>query len=400
MSRLCQLTILACSLGAGAAHRLRAEAVPAPKTIEVIAEQPSSVKKERTFSFPTNITVNLPAALNFANATASQYPAGGWGAQPGQLTFQQWYNSHGTGRGIWKWSNAVDAYQRHFFPYANQAVTLAEVGVQSGGSMLMWAAVMGAYSHIYGLDINPKTQAFADAQHTIVIGDQADPTMWANFFNNVVAQRGQLNMLVDDGGHEPHQMRITLVEVFNRIAPGGIVAIEDIHGLHYIDSFFVPAAMYLGHMASVGQLDSVHVYPFLLIAQKTGALPSGVQSKLQYGGSSAIVDSFQALWQAIPYHPGGHVILQNPGWGNFLTTAGITNFFKVFGALHASTWHDIPAGCEHTSQSVCTVLVTNEPMQSMIVGIHIYPTQLIVEVAGAPVTIQAVRHGTEWIEYA
>ena len=125
-----------------------------------------------------------------------------------------------------------------------------------------------------------------------------------------------------------------------------------------------------------------------------------MQSQLQYGGSSAIVDSFQALWQAIPYHPGGHVILQNSGWGSFLTTDGITNFFKVFGALHASTWHDIPAGCEHTSQAVCTVLVTNEPMQAMILGIHIYPTQLIVEVAGAPVAIQAVRHGTEWIEYA
>jgi len=38
-------------------------------------------------------------------------------------------------------------------------------------------------------------------------------------------------------------------------------------------------------------------------------------------------------------------------------------------------------------------------MQAMIVGIHIYPTRLVVEVAGGPTNLQAVRHGDQWISY-
>merc|ERR1719281_510784 len=81
-----------------------------------------------------------------------------------------------------------------------QPLAVAEVGVQSGGSILMWQAVLGAQIKFYGLDINPGCNKFKDAATSITIGDQADPKMWNSFFSTVT---NTLDILVDDAGHTP-----------------------------------------------------------------------------------------------------------------------------------------------------------------------------------------------------
>merc|ERR1719247_3827036 len=115
----------------------------------------------------------LPGFYNRSSSTQEQ-----------PTTFPGFYNSHTTGRGIWKWSNSLDAYQRHFAPMAGQAeLALGEVGVQSGGSILMWKAVLGAQLKFYGFDINKNCMQFADATTVITIGDQGDVKMWNSFFS-------------------------------------------------------------------------------------------------------------------------------------------------------------------------------------------------------------------------
>jgi len=315
---------------------------------------------------------------------------------PGGTTFRQFYDSYTLPRGIWKWSNALDAYQRHFAGLAGGPVALAEVGVQSGGSLLMWKSLLGPQCHVYGIDINPATTQFQDATTTITIGDQADVKMWQNFFSMTVKKN--IDILVDDGGHEPHQMLVTLLQAFEHTNPNGVVAIEDIHGEHYVDSFFVPVANYLAGQAVWNTVDSVHVYPFLLVVQRaSNGMPQ--KNAVQFSGSSATVSEFAALWAEIPKHPGGHVILENAGWGPFFTAQGLSNFFKVFAPLHGSSWYDTPTGCATTSASVCTNTVRPNHMQALVTGIHVYPTRLVVEVAAGPVSIQAVRRGSEWLPY-
>jgi len=312
-------------------------------------------------------------------------------------TFMWFYNGHTHGRGIWKWNNALQAYQRHFSFYANRHVAIAEVGVQSGGSVNMWQTVLGPKCHVYGIDINPNTQQFANSKTTITLGDQADVKMWNNFFANTV--KTPLDILVDDGGHEPQQMLITLQESFPRMNPGGSVVIEDIHGTHYTDSFFTPAATFLAQQYTVGNLDSVHVYPFLLIAKRAGQ-PNGVQrSSLSFTGAPEYVSTFAAMWKAIPNHKGGHLILRNPKWGTFLTAQGMTNFFTHFQNLHIGNWYSFPKGCASTKAATCTNMVKNSGMQALITGIHIYANQLVVEVTPSPAVIQATRKGDQWIDY-
>merc|ERR1719265_2785734 len=91
----------------------------------------------------------------------------------------------------------------------------------------MWKAVFGESCHVYGLDINPKCKAFQDKVTTIT-------------------------------------------PVFPKLNPGGYIAIEDIHGAHYLQTFFQPTAQFLAVQAQSGQLASIHVYPFVLMAKKAG----------------------------------------------------------------------------------------------------------------------------------
>jgi len=260
----------------------------------------------------------------------------------------------------------------------------------------MWQAGLGPQCHVYGLDINPATNSFANAQTTITIGDQGDPKMWNTFFT---ATTPSLDILIDDGGHEPHQMLTTLAEVFYRLSPGGFVAIEDIHGQGYIQSFFTPAANYLAHQATQGDLDSVHVYPYLLMAQRSGSTPPLPHSELSFTGTTVTVDSFDALWAAVPQHPGGHIVLSNAGWGSFFTPAGLTNFFTQFQDLHAYSFYDTPQGCALTPAAICKNTVNLSPTQAQITGIHIYPTRLVAEVPAAPVEISADRRGDVFLGY-
>lgn len=314
------------------------------------------------------------------------------------LSFRGWYDGHATGRGIWKWENALDAYQRHFGMLAGHSLAIAEVGVQSGGSLLMWQGVLGPYVWLYGLDINPKCKAFEGHQVSVTLGDQADPTMWANFFQNIVSV---LDILVDDGGHQADQMFQTLISPWPHLQPGGQIAIEDIHGEHYLDSFFKPVAWHIGTQWS-GMVDSVHVYPFLLIVKKVGQRDGLPANQLDFSHLNAVqVVDLPTLGAAIQHNPGSQIVLQNPDWGPFLTSNGLTNFFTYFNGLHGGAFADSPPGCRTTSAAVCTNAISPlTTTQQLVTGVHVYSDRLIVETAAAQPVIHAVRKGTEWNDYA
>lgn len=386
-------------LGSSSALRLHGNSDPLlePTTKEIADATVESKRADafaahafaaRSSTASPNATVSFVKAPNAAFLKAPEDSSG-------KLTFEGFYNNHKTGHGIWKWSNALDAYERHFGGLAGTDVKMAEVGVQSGGSLEMWQSVLGEKCHIYGLDINKACMKFSNEQTTITIGDQGDPKMWQEFFNKTAPQ---LDILVDDGGHEPHQMRVTLVEVFNRIEPGGFVAIEDIHGRSYVDSFFLPTAQYLAHQATEGNLHSVHVYPYLMIAHKAGKsrLP---HMELVHAEDRTKVSDFAGIWKAVEQKPGITIELQNADWGPFFTQAGIGNFFAHFAGLHDYDYYATPAGCEHTPAAYCRNTIKASSMQALVSGIHIYPNSLIVDSPQVPPVINALRMGTEWQSY-
>jgi len=325
---------------------------------------------------------------------ATDRKVGGNGSTLGgnRVTFREWYDNHNEGRGIWKWANALDAYQRHFQAMVGTPLTMAEVGVQSGGSILMWKAVLGSQLKFFGLDINPGCNKFKDESTSITIGDQADPKMWQNFYANVV---NTLDILVDDGGHTPEQMMVTLQETFPHLKAGGFIAIEDIHGRQYTQTFFHPAAQSISAWHSANQVSSVHVYPFLLMVHKAG----GSHPVLDLPKVSKTVDGFPAFYAILDTMAGHYVAIENPSWGSFLSGTTLSNIFTEIAPMHDYALTDNPPGCATTAAAVCTNTITNSNYQAKVVGVHIFANRMVMEVAAKPVVINAVRKGTEWLPY-
>merc|ERR1719281_614464 len=228
-----------------------------------------------------------------------------------------------------------------------QPLAVAEVGVQSGGSILMWQAVLGAQIKFFGLDINPGCLKFKDASTSITIGDQADPNMWKSFYASTTKT---LDILVDDGGHTPEQMLVTLRETWPHLNAGGYVAIEDIHGRNYIPSFFHPAAQDIASWHAAGQVSSVHVYPFLMIARKAGSK----KPPLQFPAVSKTVADFAAFYAVLDSSPGQSVAIANPAWGSFLFASTLSNIFIELAPMHDYALIDNPPGCATTTAAVCT----------------------------------------------
>ena len=108
---------------------------------------------------------------------------------------------------VQKWEEYLDAYHRHFAKFRGTAANVLEIGVQSGGSLLMWREYFGPKAHIYGVDIDPRALHFhAPEQHVhVLIGDQGDEAFLASLCDTI----GRVDVVLDDGSHyNEHQVQL------------------------------------------------------------------------------------------------------------------------------------------------------------------------------------------------
>merc|ERR1719220_1148550 len=107
---------------------------------------------------------------------------------------------------------------------------------------------------------------------TMVFGDQASVPMWASFFNSTTG--GSVDLAVVSGGHQTQEMLVTLMQTFNHLTPGGMIAFEDLHNSPksaiWLDPFFKDAVGFISRQSALGQVASLHFYPFLMLLQRAG----------------------------------------------------------------------------------------------------------------------------------
>jgi 23S rRNA U2552 (ribose-2'-O)-methylase RlmE/FtsJ len=141
---------------------------------------------------------------------------------------EEFFDSLNEGPGIWKWRHYFEIYHRHFSKFVGKDVHVLEIGVYSGGSLGMWKNYFGPKSTIYGVDIQPNCKTYENENEKvrIFIGDQADPHFWEAFRREVP----QLDIVIDDGGHEPHQQIATMEALLPHLRPGGVFLCEDLSG--------------------------------------------------------------------------------------------------------------------------------------------------------------------------
>ena len=196
---------------------------------------------------------------------------------------QEYFDGHREGRGIWKWKHYFDIYHRHFSKFIGREVHLMEIGIYSGGSLDMWKAYFGPKCHVYGLDIEPACKSYEGERVKVFIGDQADREFW----KDVRKQVPVLDIVIDDGGHLPHQQRVTLEETLPHLSMGGVYFCEDIHGASNDFAAYVyglaselnamdmqpntetPLKQVTVHSSKFQSvIPSIHLYPYVTVIEK------------------------------------------------------------------------------------------------------------------------------------
>jgi len=124
-----------------------------------------------------------------------------------------------------KFSHYFEIYDELFSKYRNQQVTLIDVGVMHGGSLLMWKKWLGDKARIIGIDLNPAALEMEKYGFEIYIGDQGDKKFW----DLTLPKIGQFDILIDDGGHKSIQQIQTLISAVDFLQKDAIILIEDTH---------------------------------------------------------------------------------------------------------------------------------------------------------------------------
>lgn len=124
-----------------------------------------------------------------------------------------------------KWRSYFPVYQELLQPFVGKPVTIVEIGILNGGSLFMWREFLGPQARIIGIDNNPNAKRMEQHGFEIFVGDQADEVFWAEFF----AEVGNIDVLIDDGGHTNKQQITTVESALGHINDGGVILIEDTH---------------------------------------------------------------------------------------------------------------------------------------------------------------------------
>lgn len=144
-------------------------------------------------------------------------------------SLQEIFDKH-TGRRIDKWIHYFEVYERHFERYRGKEFTFLEIGISQGGSLQMWRKYFGPKARIIGVDIDERCLVLEEEGFEVFIGSQQDPNFWAKTLSEI----GEIDILLDDGGHKMLQQIVTFKEVYPKIALRGVYLCEDVHTSYWI----------------------------------------------------------------------------------------------------------------------------------------------------------------------
>lgn len=134
------------------------------------------------------------------------------------------YEQGGIGPSV-KWNHYFEIYERYLEKFRGKPARYLEIGVFGGGSLDLMRKYLGEQAAIFGIDIDPQCARYEAHGHRIFIGDQANQ----GFLKQCVKEAGELDIVVDDGGHTPTQQIISFIELFPALRNGGVYIVEDLH---------------------------------------------------------------------------------------------------------------------------------------------------------------------------
>lgn len=138
----------------------------------------------------------------------------------------------------WPWmqyhSYIENFYEKSFEKYQNKDdIKLCEIGIDVGGSIALWSEYFKSGS-ITGIDIKTdrlndqyKSENFHNVEYLI---DNA-------YDENFIDSLSSFDIIIDDGPHTFSTMLIFIEKYIHKLNPGGLMVIEDIPSIEWIDYF-------------------------------------------------------------------------------------------------------------------------------------------------------------------
>tara|TARA_Y100000768_G_scaffold90975_1_gene65556 strand:- start:5982 stop:6845 length:864 start_codon:yes stop_codon:yes gene_type:complete len=122
-----------------------------------------------------------------------------------------------------KHKSYFNVYDTLLEEYIGKEITFVEIGILDGGSLFMWRDFFGEQARIIGIEINESSKVWQDHGFEIYIGSQGDTEFWREFYNIV----GDVDVVLDDGGHTYQQQIITVESALQHLKPEGKIIVED-----------------------------------------------------------------------------------------------------------------------------------------------------------------------------
>jgi len=119
----------------------------------------------------------------------------------------------------------LERYDPIFEPWLEKKIVLLELGVEKGGSLLLWRDYF-PLATIVGIDIQlPKGFQPTERIH-VFEGSQADPQFLSRVANDIAPEG--FDIIIDDASHIGELTKIAFWHLFdNHLKPGGMYVIED-----------------------------------------------------------------------------------------------------------------------------------------------------------------------------
>lgn len=171
---------------------------------------------------------------------------------------------HGTDKSS-KYHDYCRIYENLFSPLYNKPITLLEVGVYGGASLRMWKEYF-CDGTIIGVDINHECQQHAEERIVIEIADQAK-----------YKTERKLDIVIDDGSHDPDHFRQTFRNLWPNVKPGGYYCIEDLsvcnhasYPKRYAESLteWLAGDVFSFLVGASRDATAIHMFPKMLVFQK------------------------------------------------------------------------------------------------------------------------------------
>ena len=162
-----------------------------------------------------------------------------------------------------KHESYFEVYDRLLSKYIGKEITFVEIGVLDGGSLFMWRDFFGEKARIIGIEINEGAKVWESHGFEIFIGSQSDPDFWEKFYEQV----GEVNVVLDDGGHTYRQQIITVECALPHMVEDGIIIVEDTYTSYQSEYGYPSKYSFVKYAANLA--DQVNVRTPKLKAQKT-----------------------------------------------------------------------------------------------------------------------------------